>query len=64
MTTVEVERWFSMLKRKKHFLHIMMTQKQLTALVTQGTEINLVMSIADFNYKVTERFTFCLNKVH
>jgi hypothetical protein len=57
MSTTELERCFSTLKRIKTFLRNIMHQERLSALAMLSIERNFVMNITDFNNKVIEQFT-------
>ncbi|KAJ8356577.1 hypothetical protein SKAU_G00193710 [Synaphobranchus kaupii] len=56
MTTAEVERCFSTLKRIKTFLRNTMTQERLNALAMLSMEKRPVTEMTDFNQKVIEKF--------
>jgi hypothetical protein len=59
MTTAELERCFSTMKRIKTFLRSTMSEECLSALAMLSTEKNLLEFSSNFNEKVVEAFVFC-----
>jgi hypothetical protein len=59
MTTAELERCFSIMKRIKTFLWSTMFEEHLLALALLSAEKNLLKSSNNFNGKVIEAFVLC-----